>query len=67
MLLFMGACMKMMVEKVTMRCEGKSEVGIRREREKRMSGVEREKGKERDGGEKSWRERRGGMGIERGR
>ena len=32
-----------------------------------MSGVEREKGKERDGGEKSWRERRGGMGIERGR
>jgi hypothetical protein len=30
-----------------------------------MSGVEKEKGKERDGGEKSWRERTGGRGIER--
>jgi len=42
MFLFMGTCMKMMVEKVTMGCEGKSEVGIRGEREKRISGVEKE-------------------------
>jgi hypothetical protein len=41
MFLFMGTCMKMMVEKVTMGCEGKSEVGIRGEREENEWGRER--------------------------
>jgi hypothetical protein len=43
MLLFMGACMKMIVEKVTMGCEGESEVGIRREREENEWGREGER------------------------
>ena len=43
MLLFMGACMKMIVEKVTMGCEGESEVGIKREREENEWGREGER------------------------